>query len=139
MEDLVAVVEAEGEFWGERSRAELHHPMLIHEFGETALVAREPGGGVIGYLFGFVTIEGVGYAHLVAVREGHRRRGLARALYGEFEQRARARGARALKAFTRPENERSIAFHASLGMSATAVADYSGPGETRVVFWRDLE
>ena len=80
----------------------------------------------------------MGYAHLVAVRASHRRQGLARRLYEEFESLARERGARALKAYTRPENVRSIAFHRSIGMSATEVADYAGPGEARVVFWREL-
>ena len=76
--------------------------------------------------------------HLVAVRDGHRREGLGARLYAEFESLARARGARALKAMTRPENHRSIAFHSSLGMSVREVPDYSGEGEARVVFWRDL-
>ncbi len=35
-------------------------------------------------------------------------------------------------------NDGSIAFHRALGMAATEVADYSGPGQSRVVFWRDL-
>jgi GNAT superfamily N-acetyltransferase len=131
IEDLVTVAEEPHEFWGERDLPALHHPLLVHEFGETALVIHDDGGGrVIAYL--------CGYIHLVAVREGHRRAGLARALYERFEAIVRERDAVALKAFTQPSNTRSIAFHRSLGFSATDTSDYAGPGETRTVFWKDL-
>jgi GNAT superfamily N-acetyltransferase len=80
----------------------------------------------------------VGYVHLVGVREDSRRTGLGRRLYGEFETLVRHRGATALKAISIPTNHGSIAFHRALGMSATEVADYSGQGQPRVVFWRDL-
>lgn len=136
--DLAAVVATRAEFWGERELPALHHPLLVHEFGETAFVIREDGGEVVAYLFGILTPELVGYVHLVAVRRDHRRAGLARTLYGHFEGAARSRGANSLKAFTRPENETSIAFHRSLGFTVTEVPDYAGPGETRVVFTREL-
>jgi ribosomal protein S18 acetylase RimI-like enzyme len=140
IDDLVAILEAQSEFWGERDLSLLHHPMFVHEFGETALVVRGQGGVVLAYLFGFVTLEGrVGYVHLVAVRSSQRREGLGRLLYREFESLARERGAVAMKALTRPSNAGSIEFHRSLGMAATEVADYAGAGETRVVLWRALE
>jgi ribosomal protein S18 acetylase RimI-like enzyme len=136
--DLIAVVADQREFWGERDVSHLHHPMLVYEFGGTSVVIRDPAGPIAAYLFGFVTLERVGYAHLVAVRQSHRRRGLASELYQCFEELARERGARNLKAYTRPSNRASIDFHRSLGMTATEVADYAGPGETRIVFRRDL-
>ncbi len=138
IEDLVAIVDDQREFWGERDLPALHHPLLVHDFGETALVIRDGGGRVIAYLFGLLTPAGVGYIHLVATREGHRRAGLARCLYERFEALVREQGAVALKAFTQPSNARSIAFHRSLGFCATDTADYSGPGETRTVFWKEL-
>jgi GNAT superfamily N-acetyltransferase len=144
IQDLAAVAGESREFWGDRELPALHHPLLVRDFGETALVIRgEAGddrgaGGVIAYLFGLLTPAGVGYVHLVAVREGHRRGGLARHLYERFEVLARERGAHALKAFTQPVNTRSIAFHRALGFTATETADYAGPGEMRVVLWKDL-
>jgi GNAT superfamily N-acetyltransferase len=145
IEDLVAVAGEAHEFWGDRDLPALHHPLLVHDFGETALVIRDgrdrtggDGGRVIAYLFGLLTPTGVGYIHLVAVREGHRREGLARRLYERFEELAREHGAGALKAFTQPVNTRSIAFHRTLGFSATETANYAGPGETRTVFWKRL-
>jgi GNAT superfamily N-acetyltransferase len=142
--DLVAVADEPREFWGDRDLPALHHPLLVHDFGETALVIRDDGekadgaGRVIAYLFGLLTPSGVGYIHLVAVREGHRRAGLARGLYERFEELACEHGAEALKAFTQPVNARSIAFHRALGFGATETANYSGPGETRTVFWKQI-
>lgn len=139
IEDLAAVTNEQSEFWGKRDVSHLHHPMLVHEFGQTSVVIRSPDGPIVAYLFGFVTLdERIAYAHLVAVRSSHRRRGLGRELYANFEALARERDAVALKAYTRPENTRSISFHRSIGMSATETADYAGPGESRVVFWLDL-
>lgn len=138
IEDLVTVAGEPEQFWGERDLGRLHHPMLIHQFGETAMVMREEGR-VIAYLFGLVTAEGVGYIHLVSVREGHRRRGLASVLYAEFERRAEALGAKVLKSFTQPANTRSIAFHASLGFAAAEASGYAGPGQTRIVFTKRLD
>jgi GNAT superfamily N-acetyltransferase len=144
IEDLAAVAREPREFWGDRDLPALHHPLLVHDFGETALVIRDDGeeaegrGGVIAYLFGLLTPAGVGYIHLVAVREGHRRNGFARRLYERFEELAREHGAQALKAFTQPVNIRSIDFHRALGFSATETANYAGPGETRMVFWKQL-
>ena len=146
--DLAAVAHEPREFWGDRELPALHHPLLVYDFGETALVIRGDGGRaagaggggeeVIAYLFGLLTPSGVGYIHLVAVREGHRREGLARCLYARFEVLARKHEAHALKAFTQPINTRSIAFHRALGFTATETADYAGPGQTRTVFWRQL-
>jgi GNAT superfamily N-acetyltransferase len=138
MDDLEAILARQREFWGGRDLRALHHPLLVHEFGDTALVLRDTAGVVSAYLFGFLTPARVGYAHVLAVRGDHRRAGLGRELYGAFEQLARERGAVALKAITRTENDGSIAFHASLGFSVTVVADYAGRGEPRVVLWREL-
>jgi GNAT superfamily N-acetyltransferase len=138
IEDLVAIADEQACFWGERDMSHLHHPMLIHDFGETALLIRDLDGRIIAYLFGLLTPAGTGYVHLVAVREGHRHEGLGRRLYEEFESIVRSLGGGRLKAITRPQNSRSIDFHTALGFSATETPDYSGPGETRTVFLREL-
>src|ERR1700722_10268107 len=116
--DYNAIVEALAEYWGERDMRARHHPMFIHEFGDTAIVIRDGNGGVAAYLFGFIAPARVGYVHLVGVRADSRRTGLGRILYGEFEMLARDRGATALKAISVPTNPDSIAFHRALGMSA---------------------
>jgi ribosomal protein S18 acetylase RimI-like enzyme len=136
--DYNAIIDTLADYWGVRDMRARHHPMFVHEFGETSLVMRDGDGGVAAYLFGFVAPTQVGYVHLVGVRADSRRVGLGRRLYGEFETLARHRGATALKAISIPTNDGSIAFHRGLGMSVTEAADYSGQGQPRIVFWRDL-
>jgi ribosomal protein S18 acetylase RimI-like enzyme len=138
IEDLQAIVASLPEFWGERDTAGLHQGLYVHELGETALVIRGSRDEVLAYLLGFLTPARVGYVHLVAVREGHRGRGLARVLYEEFESLARARRATAMRAITSPGNQSSSAFHRALGFEATEIAGYSVSGEPRIVFWREL-
>jgi ribosomal protein S18 acetylase RimI-like enzyme len=141
MADYADIVGALEPFWGRLDTHQLHrirtlhYPMFVHEFGDTALVIRGPDEAVVAYLLGFVApATAVGYVHLIGVRDSHRRRGLGRLLYREFESRARDRGATSLKAITGPTNGAAIAFHRSLGMSATLAHDYAGPGQHRIVF-----
>ena len=131
-------------FWDERisdARVALfHHALFVHELGDTAFVVEDLGGTITAYLFGFFsTTATVAYVHVIAVRATHRRLGLATALYRHLAGVAMGRGAHSIKAITTPGNEASIAFHASLGMSATEVANYAGPGQHRVVLLAGLE
>ena len=103
---------------------------------------------MLAYLFGFLSqTEPVGYVHLLSVRRGYRKQGLANRLYAHFEQFARSRGCTRLKAITGPINSLSIDFHRRIGMMPTGepdshglpiVKDYAGPGRDRVVFMKDL-
>jgi GNAT superfamily N-acetyltransferase len=139
-QDYADILASLPSFWGQRDLRALHHPMFLHEFGETALVIPAPDGELVAYLLGFVAPDtAVGYVHLVGVRDTHRRRGFGRRLYAEFQRRARLRGATSMKAITTPGNQASIDFHHSLGMTSTLVADYAGRGEDRVVFGAELE
>lgn len=127
-------------FWGDDTLLRLlHHPMFVYEFGDTAFVARQPGGQIVGYLLGFVAPTGDGYIHLVAVRDDARGRGLARQLYEVFAAAARERGATALKAITSPQNEASILFHRKMGFEMAPVDDdYGGSGRARIIMRRAL-
>jgi ribosomal protein S18 acetylase RimI-like enzyme len=138
VEDFLAVVESLSDFWGERDVLALHHPMFVHEFGDTAFVIRAPDGQVVAYLLGFLTPARVGYVHLVGVHVARRGQGMGRQLYELFEATVRDRGAVGLKAITTATNVGSIAFHRSLGFSVTEVPDYVRRGESRVVLCRDL-
>jgi predicted GNAT superfamily acetyltransferase len=135
------------EFWDGRDTRHLHHPFLIHEFGNSAFVIRD-GLRVSAYLFGFVSqTEPVAYVHAVAVRASARRQHLAHHLFDHFVQFARRHGCRHVKAITTPSNSGSIAFHKSLGMTLLGepntdgipvVSDYAGRGASRVVFWKPI-
>ena len=131
------------DFWGSDRALSLHHPIFLYEFGNSAFVIKDRGI-VAAYLFGFISqAEPIGYAQFLAVRPAYRGQGLATHLYEHFTEFARARGCTGLKAFTRPFNAASIAFHKSIGMEllgepdengVPVIRDYAGPGEHRVVF-----
>ena len=146
-QDYIRILDELAEFWDGRDVRSLHHPFLIHEFGNSAFVIRD-GAKVAAYLFGFISqTEAVGYVHLVAVRASARRRHLAACLVDHFVQFARRAGAKHVKAITTPSNAGSIAFHKSLGMQllgepnpdgTPVLADYAGRGAARVVFWKSI-
>jgi len=138
--DFDEIVERLDAFWGERDLSALHHPMFIHEFGDSALVIRDEHGGVAAYLLGLIVPQRrLGYVHLVAVRQDRRGQGLGRRLYERFRELARERGCHTLKAITTPGNAASVAFHSALGMDALEAGDYAGIGRPRVVFTAALE
>ncbi len=145
--DYFQILDALAEFWDGRDTRALHHPFLIHEFGNSAFVILD-GSRVVAYLFGFLSQgERVGYVHTIAVRATARRRGLAQRLFNHFAGFAREHGCTHIKAITTPSNAGSIAFHKSLGMEllgepnadgVPVVADYAGRGASRVVFWKAI-
>jgi GNAT superfamily N-acetyltransferase len=146
-EDYNQILEELPEFWEGRDTRHLHHPFLIHEFGNSAFVIRDESQ-IVAYLFGFVSqTEPVGYVHVMAVRGFARRRHFGQKLFSHFIQFAQRQGCRHIKAITTPTNLGSIAFHKSLGMQLLGmpnvqgipiVRDYSGHGEARVVFWKAI-
>jgi GNAT superfamily N-acetyltransferase len=146
-QDYDQILEDLSEFWDGRDTRHLHHPLLIHEFGNTAFVMRD-GPRVVAYLLGFISqTQPVGYVHAVAVRASARRRHLAHQLFDHFFECARRHGCRHIKAITTPSNSGSIAFHKSLGMhlrgepnseGIPVVPDYAGRGAARLVFWKDI-
>ncbi len=146
-QDYNQILEELSEFWDGRDTRHLHHPFLIHEFGNSAFVIRD-GPRIAAYLLGSVSqTEPVGYVHTVAVRASARRQNLARHLFDHFVQFARRHGCRHVKAVTTPSNSGSIAFHKSLGMKLLGepntdgmpiMPDYAGRGASRVVFWKSI-
>ncbi len=147
-QDFLDILTDLEDFWGSDRARGVHHPMFVHEFGDTAWVVREDDR-VVAYLFGFWSqTEPIGYIHLVGVRRSHQRRGVGRSLYEQFERHARERGCTGLKALTPIINTDSIAFHRHLGFTLVGepnedgiplVQDYFGPGMPRVVFEKRLD
>src|SRR2546430_15518136 len=90
------------EFWGSDRTLNLHHPMFVYEFGNSAYIIKD-GNQVAAYLFGFISqTVPTAYGHLVGVREPYRRRGLARRLYHPFLGLGLIPGSTELKAITKP-------------------------------------
>ncbi|AHH17196.1 GCN5-like N-acetyltransferase [Nocardia nova SH22a] len=135
--DFREVLDHHERYWGQRDLRALHVAALIHQFPRTCLVAAT-ADGIRGYLFGFVTPDGLGYTHLIATRDDARGTGLGRRLYEAFTSAARDQGATRLEAITTPGNRGSIAFHRGLGFDARLVCDYDGPGADRMVFTKSL-
>jgi ribosomal protein S18 acetylase RimI-like enzyme len=146
-EDYFQILDELPEFWDGRDTRALHHPFVIHEFGNSAVVIRD-GSRVLAYLFGFLSQrEPVGYVHTIAVRASARRRRLAQRLFDHFVEFAREHDCTHVKAITTPSNAGSIAFHKSLGMELLGepnaagipvIGDYAGRGTPRVVFWKAI-
>jgi GNAT superfamily N-acetyltransferase len=143
MNDYNQITKDVVDFWGSERTLELHHPYLIHEFGNTAFVIKE-NGMVVAYLFGFFSqTEQVGYVHLIGVRGNYQKRGLGKMLYDRFIELCKLKGLTRVKAITPPVNHTSIDFHKKIGMTLlgspnkdgiNVIKDYSGPGKDRVVF-----
>ncbi len=146
--DFDAVLRDFAAFWDDDATRERHHPIFVYELGDGAFVIRDDGV-VVAYLLGFVArTSPTAYIHMVAVRRGWRRLGLASHLYRHFVAWAGRQGCRRLKATAAPGNQRSIAFHLAFGMTAVGaaagggvpvVSDYGGPGLDRVVFEREID
>jgi len=131
------LLEAHDRFWDTDTRA-LHHPVWFHQFGGFGALARTSGGEDVGYLLGVVTADRLAYLHLLAVREDHRRAGLARRLCGWFDELAVSTGARVVQAVIRPDDATALALHRALGASEHLSADHAGPDADRVVLTRSL-
>jgi GNAT superfamily N-acetyltransferase len=135
------------DFWGSDRTLGIHHPMFINEFANTAFVIKDDEK-VAAYLFGFFSqAEPTGYVHLIGVRQRYQGRGFGKLLYDNFEAIARRHGCRKLKAMTTAGNQASILFHKRIGMKLLGekntegievVKNYSGPGQDRVVFEKDI-
>lgn len=134
---LADVLAAHEEFWDGRDLRAIHTALWFRQFGGRALLAMDDER-IAGYLCGMVTVDGLGYVHIVAVRRGYRGLGIGRALWSTFTEEARRAGAVRLEAVTSQGNAASIAFHVGLGMVAEEIADYSGNGQARVLFSRLL-
>lgn len=121
---------------------------FVH-FQSTSFVA-EQDGQIAGFVTGFVsqTFLDEAYIHFVGVNPNYRKSGIARALYDKFFEAVSDAGIRTVRCVTSPVNKASIAFHRSLGFSikeggklmdgVSVFEDYDGPGEDRVLFYKDL-
>lgn len=133
--DHARIVAVCDEWWG-RPMTHLLPRLFLDHFHTTSLTA-EAGEDLAGFLIGFASPSDpeAAYVHFIAVGPEHRRSGLAGELYRRFTATAREQGRSVVRAITSPSNERSIAFHRSIGFSVTGPhKDYDGPGVDRMVF-----
>ncbi|MCB0463905.1 MAG: GNAT family N-acetyltransferase [Flavobacteriaceae bacterium] len=134
-------------FWGSDRTLCLHHPLFIHEFGNTAYVVKEKDN-VIAYLFGFLSqTSSTAYVHLIGVHKSKQNMGIGTKLYNNFISYAKLNDCNKLKAITSPTNILSINFHKKMGMhllgnknnnGVEVIKNYSGNGQDRVVFLMNI-
>jgi ribosomal protein S18 acetylase RimI-like enzyme len=146
-EDFDQIITDIEDFWGSKRTQHLHSPILLNEFGDTAFVINDENT-VCAYLFGFYSqTEPLAYVHLIGVRNSCKRKGYGKMLYDHFINLAKAKNCTHIKAITSVTNLQSIKFHKSLGMKligedeingVNVVLNYSGPGEHRVVFMKEI-
>lgn len=113
---------------------------FIH-FEGTSFVAEGDDGELLGFVCGFLsqTADDEAYIHFVGIDPESRGTGLGRALYERFFEEARMNGRSVVRCVTSPVNQRSVAFHESLGFEVERVVeDYDGPGEDRVLLVKRL-
>ena len=113
---------------------------FIH-FEGTSFVAEGEDGELLGFVCGFLsqTEDDEAYIHFVGVDPEQRGEGLGRALYERFFEEVRTSGRTVVRCVTSPVNQRSVAFHESLGFEVERVVpDYDGPGEDRVLLVKRL-
>lgn len=90
------------------------------ELAPQSLIA-ERNGEVAGYLFG-EALTRIGYVRHLVVAEGHRRKGVGRALMRAAADRFRAAGCHTWCLNVRPHNEEALALYTHLGMHVRARA-----------------
>lgn len=147
IEDYYEVLENLTAFWGSDRTLDFHHPMFIHEFGNSAFVIKD-NSKVIAYLLGFISqTEKTGYIHLAGVLNENQNKGLGSKLYTHFVNYAKENNCTKLKAITTATNLLSISFHQKFGMhmlgeeignGIKVVKNYSGKGIDRIVFEKKI-
>ncbi|MCQ6559404.1 GNAT family N-acetyltransferase [Paenibacillus mendelii] len=143
---ILAVASA---WWGNTYSSDMFSKWYITHFRETCLLAEE-GGRMIGFVMGFMsqTNPDETYIRIVMVDPAYRGKGVGRALYEAFAERAVALERSVIRCVTAPWNKESIAFHISLGFimepqeqeleGIPVCIDYDGRGGGRVLFKKRL-
>lgn len=120
--------------------ATLHHPVFVHQFGDTAYVIRQ-GEVVAAYLFGLFSQTDCrqAYIHLVGVHHAYRRLGMASRLYRHFFGVCALSDRTTVTAITSVGNQGSLAFHRSMGMEIVGpVGNYRGDGVDMYVMKKEI-
>lgn len=134
-QDHARILRVCDEWWGKPVSHILPRLFLDH-FHTTSLTA-EADGELAGFLVGFPSPArpDEAYVHFTAVSPDFRGAGLGREMYRWFTEAARRSGRSVVRAVTSPGNDRSIAFHRSLGFTVTGPhEDYDGSGLDRMCF-----
>ncbi len=150
-EDDLAALQARLRDWSEEAGPPAPGRVWTRHVAGTSWIAEDDASRrALGTLLGFMSPDHAEEAVIqgIAVDPEFRRRGIGRALVGQFtEEQARA-GATRLTAACRPDDRRALAFFAALGFAPNAgpgsrklygvpaFENWDGPGEDRVLLER---
>jgi GNAT superfamily N-acetyltransferase len=149
LSDFEFVSSVVDDWWGGRPVRHLLPRLFFEHFTQTSL-AIPATTGLLGFLVGFRSQAqpSIGYIHFVGVAPPERGKGLARALYEGFFNAAAMQGCTEVRCITSPVNAGSVGFHRALGFSLVpsphvengfpVAKDYSAPGQSRVLFSRQI-
>jgi ribosomal protein S18 acetylase RimI-like enzyme len=138
-DDYAAIAAVADTWWGRPIVAVLPRLFLDH-FHRSSFVA-ERDDALAGFLIGFCSPSkpDEAYIHFLGVAPEERRHGLARHLYEEFFQLARADQRTVVSAVTSPANATSIAFHRRMGFTVSdPIPQPHQPDHALVYFRRSL-
>lgn len=134
------------DWWGGREMLLMLPRLFFKYFNDTSYVY-EDGEKIVGFLIGFISKDQA-YIHFAGIDPSYRKKGIGSQLYEHFFSTVRELGCRKITCVTAPINKESILFHESKGFKiqtspeirdgVNVFKDYDGPGEDRVVFYKDL-
>lgn len=111
----------------------------IHSWWPEGFVVVERGGEVLAFVAGIVSAPKKGRVLMLAVRTGHRNRGIGRSLMETFMERCKARGLHSVELEVRKSNEGAIRFYQNLGFEIQYfLPRFYTDGEDGYKMWRTL-
>jgi ribosomal protein S18 acetylase RimI-like enzyme len=137
------------DWWGGRNVRDMLPKLFFIHFCQTSFVA-EVSGELAGFLAGFVsqTFPEEAYIHFIGVHPEFRRESVGQALCQHFFTVVRSLGCKVVRCVTSPVNRNSVAFWLRMGFGIKPTeasngglsieTDYDGPGEDRVLFFKQL-
>ncbi len=116
------------------------HRLFFEQLGPSGVWLEDGAGDPVGFLLGLVSEAepDLAYVHMHVVDAAWRGRGVGARLYGDFCDRAHARGCRRVRALAAPARDASRRFHERLGFVGRMEPGYLGEGADRIVFERPL-
>ncbi|GCE30895.1 N-acetyltransferase [Dictyobacter alpinus] len=148
-DDYAPIIQVVDAWWDNRPMASMLPKLFFIHFQKSSFIV-EDNGERIGFLVGFrsQTYPHQAYIHFVGVDPRFRKKGIGRLLYLRFFTQMREWGCTEVHSVTAPTNDRSIAFHQSMGFTVEpgdsetnglpVTTNYDGRGGTRVLFRKVL-
>jgi len=139
-EDLDSVFSIEQETFDTNAYPRFFFRQAYDVFGELFRVAEMEDGEIAGYILGSLQAgDTVGWIVSLAVRQEHRRKGIAKSLLNSVLERLSDRGTDTVLLTVEPANTGAIEAYRDSGFrEVESIPDCFGPGEPRIVMGKEL-